>query len=260
VRLCILACALFVLIAASAFAGAQKAPDAAGILILGDSNSEGPFGGTLYDSLRAMRDPVTGELVSVKMFAKCGAGANDWVEKGANNIDCGAWVCDAGRSISSCPHFMGGYIPPLSELYGDLQAQRRVTILALGLNMIIGRRAQKLQDARSLIDAIHAHHSACIWVGPPQPGDLFIAPAVYDSFVADLKSTVTTKGCRYIGSDDKTDRNVLGQHTKEDHYPKEEAVIWAEKVLDDLNHPPDRDEKPLRELLKSDGLTTNRQP
>ncbi|MGD0142202.1 MAG: hypothetical protein ABSC92_03505, partial [Rhizomicrobium sp.] len=202
-----------------------------GILILGDSNSEGPFGGTLYDALLAKRLPGSDASINVKMFAKCGAGANDWIERDAANIDCGAWICDEGRPASSCRHSWGGTIPTLPELYDELHAERRVTLVVLGLNMIIGRRAQKLDDATNLIAAIHAQHSACIWVGPPQPGNLFVPPGEYESFVGDLERTVTRNGCRYISSDDKTDRHDLGENTKDDHYSKPDAEAWARKVL-----------------------------
>jgi hypothetical protein len=220
-------------------------PSGAGVLILGDSNSEGPFGGTMYDALRSMRDPKTGAPLKVAIFAKCGAGANDWTSREYAKIDCGAWRCDDDRPLRDCRHFMGGEIPTLGRLYDDLRAERRVTLVILGLNMIIGHRAEKLNDADVLIDAIQAHHSACIWIGPPQPGDLFVDPEVYESFVADLRREVTHDGCRYIGSDDKTDRRNLGRHTKDDHYSRDDAIVWARKVLAELARPVDAHDKPM---------------
>jgi hypothetical protein len=217
----------------------------AGVLILGDSNSEGPFGGALYNALRDMRDPATGAPLKVAIFAKCGAGANDWTHRDYATIDCGAWRCGDDRAVSQCRHFVGGRIPELRDLYGDLGATRRVTLVVLGLNMIIGNRPQKMRDAAELIDAIHANGSACIWVGPPQPGDLFVDPDVFDGFVADLRRVVTRSGCRYIASDDKTDRRNLGRHTKDDHYSRDDAVDWARKVLAELARPAARDDKPL---------------
>jgi hypothetical protein len=248
-RILVIASIFFCLAGAAAPGQAAPPTESAGILILGDSNSEGPFGGTLYDTLRATRDARSGEAISVKMFAKCGAGANDWIERDAANIDCGAWICDDGRPASSCRHSWGGTIPTLPELYADLHAERRVTLVVLGLNMIIGHRARKLDDAVNLIAAIHAQHSACIWVGPPQPGNLFVPPSVYESFVDDLQHTVTHNGCRYISSDDKTDRHDLGENTKDDHYSKPDAEAWARKVLYELNHPASRGGKPLADIL-----------
>jgi hypothetical protein len=248
-RLFAIACALVCFAGMAAWGQGSAPSETAGILILGDSNSEGPFGGTLYDTLLAIRPPGSGVAINVKMFAKCGAGANDWIERDAANIDCGAWICDSGRPASSCRHSWGGTIPTLPELYSDLHAQRRVTLIVLGLNMIIGRRAQKLEDATNLIAAIHAQHSACIWIGPPQPGNLFVPPSVYESFVDDLERTVTRNGCRYIASDDKTNRRNLGENTKDDHYSKADAEAWARKVLYELDHPAGRSDKPLSELL-----------
>jgi hypothetical protein len=248
-RLFALACALVCLAGTLAPGEGRASAQSAGILILGDSNSEGPFGGTLYDTLRAKGPPGSDASVNIKMFAKCGAGANDWIERDAANIDCGAWICDGGRPASSCRHSWGGRIPALPELYSDLHAERRVTLVVLGLNMIIGRRARKLDDAVDLIAAIHAQHSACIWIGPPQPGNLFVPPDVYESFVADLRHTVTRNGCRYVSSDDKTDRRNLGENAKDDHYSKPDAEAWARKVLYELDHPVGRADKPLNELL-----------
>ncbi|HEX4292826.1 MAG TPA: hypothetical protein VHZ29_01695 [Rhizomicrobium sp.] len=229
-------------------APATAAPGA-GILILGDSNSEGPFGGTLYDTLRGLHDPVTGTSVAVTIFAKCGAGANDWVEREYSNIDCGAWTCSGNQSLQDCHHFKGGNIPPLRRFYADLEAPRRVTLVVLGLNMIIGNRAQKLRDAVALIDAIHEQHSACIWIGPPQAGDLFVSVDRFESFIADLKQTVTAHNCRYIASDDKTDRRNVSR--KDDHYSRPDAIAWANKVLYELSHPANHGDKPLLTLLSA---------
>lgn len=230
---------------------AASAPDSAGVLVLADSNGEGHFGGTLYDGLRALRDPKTGTPLNVSIFAKCGAGASDWVDRERAAIDCGAWRCDNGRTISQCMHFTGGSIPALRELYGELGAQRRVTVVALGLNMIIGKRQTKLADAVQLAEAIRAQGSACIWVGPPQAGDLFVDIAVFDSFVADLRKTVTQHGCRYVASDDKTDRRNLGVHTKDDHYDKPAAIAWANGVLREMLQPRGKGEPSLLDLLKA---------
>jgi len=226
---------LWLLLAVGLAASAALArEEAAGVLVLADSNGEGPFGGTLYDGLRSFRDPVGGAALKVLIFAKCGAGASDWVIRERANIDCGAWRCDGGRPISDCHHFRGGYIPNLAELYKDLGTPRHVTVVALGLNMIIGDRTTKLSDARRLIGELKAQKSACIWVGPPQAGDGFVRVQTYDSFEADLKRTVTQAGCRYVTSDDKTDRRSFGAGSKDDHYSRPEAIAWAIKVLREL--------------------------
>lgn len=214
--------------------------DGAGVLIIGDSNAEGPFGATLYDTLRNTRDPVTAAPLAVSIFAKCGAGANDWFERGANRIDCGAWACDSNQSVRVCKHFREGRIPSLSDLYDKLGATRRVTVVALGLNMIIGRRSSKMWEAEQLIARIRESKSGCIWIGPPQTGDLFVARERYADFIGDLKRTVTRAGCRYIASDDKTDRREIG--AKDDHYAPYEAKQWARRVLAELR-------QPLAELL-----------
>jgi hypothetical protein len=82
-------------------------------------------------------------------------------------------------------------------------------------------------------------------------GDLFVAVGTYDSFVADLKRTVKQNGCRYISSDDKTDRRDLGVHTKDDHYSRDDAIAWAKKILAELDRPTDPRDKSLTEMLQA---------
>ena len=222
------------------------AEDAGGVLILGDSNAEGPFGGALYKALRDTPDPVTRAPLKVSIFAKCGAGANDWTSREYARIDCGAWACN-GAPIAHCKHFRDGAIPPLPDLYADLRANRRVTIVALGLNMILGRRSTKMHDAERLIAAIRANNSACSWIGPPEPGDLFVDPDRYEDFIADLRITVRNAGCRYIRSDDKTDRRNVSR--RDDHYSADDATAWARQVLAELHKPAHDGDKPLLAML-----------
>ncbi len=54
-------------------------------------------------------------------------------------------------------------------------------------------------------------------------------------------------GCRYIASDDKTDRRNIQR--KEDHYSRDDAIAWARKVLDELDHPKSKLDKSLPALL-----------
>ena len=224
-----------------------QAADTAGVLILGDSNSEGPFGGMLYDGLRHMRDPVTKNRLKVSIFAKCGAGAHDWVDKSFAKFICGAWNCSNDRILFDCEHLRDGAIPPLHELYADLGADRRVTLVALGVNMLWGDRDQNLRDAATLIAAIHAEGSACIWIGPPQTGDAFVTVFAFNSFVTALRKTVTKNGCRFIASDDKTDRRRIAP--REDHYSDADSVDWAQKVLDELDQPASPGDRPFLTLF-----------
>lgn len=233
-----------------ALAAPAFAENIGGVLVLGDSNAEGPFGAEIYNSLRALHDPVGGEPLRVTIYAKCGAGANDWTSREYAVIDCGAWTCDRGREISSCHHFMHGSIPPLPELYATLNARRTATVIILGLNMIIGNRQEKIVDAERLIRAVHDNNSTCIWVGPPQAGDGFVSVAKYESFIADLRDVVTSNGCRYISSADKTDRRVFGEHSRDDHFDRDDAVAWADRVLGELNHPVSVREKSLLDALR----------
>jgi hypothetical protein len=244
--------ALLLLAAPARAAGAMQAADtgAAGVLILGDSNGEGPFGGELYDVLRTLRDPLTNRPLRVEIYAKCGAGSNDWTSREYAKLDCGAWRCGDDRPTSACLHFMTGEIPPLPELYRELGAERRVTLVVLGLNMIIGNREEKMGDARELIREIAAQNSACIWVGPPQTGDGFVSVERYDGFIADLSQTVTAAGCRYISSADKTDRRNLGIHSRDDHYDRDAAIEWADLVLNELLHPAAAGERSLLDYFR----------
>ena len=63
-RLVPIACALLCLACGAAWAQDNAPANAAGILILGDSNSEGPFGGLLYETLsRGIRIHVRGRFM-----------------------------------------------------------------------------------------------------------------------------------------------------------------------------------------------------
>ena len=141
----------------------------------------------------------------------------------------------------------------MPQLYDTLNARRTATVIVLGLNMIFGNREKKLADAEKLIAAVHDNDSTCIWVGPPQAGDGFVGVAKYESFIADLKDVVTANGCRYISSADKTDRRVFGAHSSDDHFDRNDAVAWADRVLAELNHPVSVREYSLLDALKADG-------
>jgi hypothetical protein len=236
---------LFLLLAPSARAAAPAG--AAGILILGDSNSEGPFGGRLYDALGARRDPLSGDRLKVSIYAKCAARADDWLDPARAPFICGAWICDNGRVLGFCPHLREGASPPLHRLYAALGAARHVTLVALGVNMLWGDTDKHLRDAAALAAAIRAEGSVCIWIGPPQTGPEFVTVYAYEHITAALRAAVTRAGCRFIRSDDKTDRRHIAP--REDHYPEADAVAWADAVLDELDHPPDPADKPLMSLF-----------
>ncbi len=240
--------------AASALAALLQPPFAhaadggrAGVLILGDSNSEGPFGLTLHDTLRALRDPLSGTRLKVSIYAKCGAGARDWTNADYARIICTAWERSNDRILAECAHVRDGVAPSLQDLYMNLDAPRKVTLVALGLNMEWGGRELKQQEAADLIAAIGREGSACVWIGPPQAGPEFMPLLVQEQFMRELKATVIANGCRYISSDDKTDRSHIAP--KEDHYSEADSIAWAERVLDELQFPRDARERSLFELL-----------
>lgn len=226
---------------------AQAGDDRAGILILGDSNSEGPFGLTLYDALRSMRDPVGGKKLNVAIYAKCGAGARDWINRDYAKIICTAWECSNDRILAECEHFNGGETPTLQELYDNLDAARKVTLVALGLNMLGYGSDIHMDEAAQLIAAIKKAGSACVWVGPPQAGAKFFPLIGQARFLAALKDTVIKNGCQFIDSTDKTDRADIPE--KEDHYPEDKAIAWANRVLEELRNPLTPGDRSLNQLL-----------
>ena len=85
--------------------------------------------------------------------------------------------------------------------------------------------------AAALADDIARHHSACIWIGPPQPA-LKTKPQEDDErFVADVGRTVRAQGCAFIDSNPLSDRSfVLRGDSEGIHYQGAGEKAWEAKV------------------------------
>lgn len=106
----------------------------------------------------------------------------------------------------------------------------KVTVVALGTNMIKGKRDQSESEARSLILKIKEAGSQCIWIGPPQAALFFSPEAKFNEFVEKLESVVESEGCRFVSSVDKTARENLNDSMGL-HYGCKDAETWAKKTI-----------------------------
>lgn len=106
----------------------------------------------------------------------------------------------------------------------------KVTIVALGTNMIKGKRDQTESETRSLILKIKESGSQCIWIGPPQAAVFFSPQAKFNEFVEKLEAVVESEGCRFISSVDKTSRENLNDSMGL-HYGCKDAETWAKKTV-----------------------------
>lgn len=71
--------------------------------------------------------------------------------------------------------------------------------------------------------------SRCVWIGPPQAAVSVISVNAYDQFVQKLESTVTSNGCYFVNSSDKTNRGNLHDPLGL-HYSCSDATKWSQKV------------------------------
>lgn len=87
-----------------------------------------------------------------------------------------------------------------------------------------------MNDVIAVIRLINEAQSQCIWIGPPQAGTKYISVTKYEEFVELLKNTVTANGCRFIDSNNKTDRRTITDSMGL-HYNCRESEAWAAKIL-----------------------------
>ncbi len=110
------------------------------------------------------------------------------------------------------------------------QEKPKVTVVALGTNMIKGKRDQTESEARSLILKIKEAGSQCVWIGPPQAALFFSPETKFNEFVEKLEAFVESEGCRFVSSVDKTARENLNDSMGL-HYGCKDAETWAKKTF-----------------------------
>lgn len=194
---------------------------ASDILYIGDSHSTGCFGKEIDAALRTLK---TGpQSVSVVSQASCGSASSHWLKSNGHVTNCGTRICDsAGKCDDSQSR---------TDSIGLLLAKEnpKVTVVALGTNMIKGKRDYVETETRSLISKIKESGSECIWIGPPQAALFFTPIPKFNDFLESLEKLVEEEGCRFISSADKTSRENL-KDSMGLHYGCKDADTWGKKV------------------------------
>ncbi|MDZ4084409.1 MAG: SGNH/GDSL hydrolase family protein [Bdellovibrionales bacterium] len=197
---------------------------AADILYIGDSHSTGCFGRELDATLRTIKKTdAADKLAAVITQASCGTASSHWLKAKGHVTRCGALVCDEAGTCDS----RSGKTDSIGSLLD--KAKPKVTVVALGTNMIKGKRDQTESETRSLIMKIKEAGSQCIWIGPPQAALFFSPLTKFNEFVEKLEAIVESEGCRFVSSTDKTSRENLNDSMGL-HYGCKDAQNWAIKV------------------------------
>ena len=200
---------------------------AADVLYIGDSHSYGCFGETLDKSMRAMKTS-TGRAITVRSGATCGSSTASWLAAKGHETACGYRACTVNNT---CTKSTKGHSDSAEKLMQE--ESPKVTVVALGSNMLKRSPLAAMTDVHILIGKIKTQHSECVWIGPPQPALFFQRAEAYQAFNERLRSTVEGGGCRFILSDDKTSRENL-RDSMGLHYDCANGTRWAEKVMKEL--------------------------
>jgi hypothetical protein len=197
------------------------------VLYIGDSHSYGCFGQQIDHFLRQQQNPSTKRKYDVISTAVCGSSAHHWLSQSGPSTNCGFRSCDAN---SKCTDQQSGHSPNLEKA---LENKPRLVIVALGTNMIKEPLAKTKTDIAMVIQKIHKNKSQCIWIGPPQPDESFISPALFARYVESLQKIISAESCQFIDSATKTHRENLSDPLGL-HYSCKDAKIWAEKTQPEL--------------------------
>jgi hypothetical protein len=208
------------------------------VMVIGDSESLGYFGAQLYRSLATEPDPRSGKPLTVWSYWTCGSDVATWQRGGVSY--CGIRTCNGA---GDCARDHGPLDRPGRVRYRALRdyeedIRPRVTIVSLGSNMLTTRpgtfRAYYetyLESAAALAGDIVRHHSACIWIGPPQAALRTKPQADYERFVADVGRAVKAEGCAFIDSNPLSDRAfVLHGDPEGIHYQGAGEKAWETRV------------------------------
>jgi len=208
------------------------------VVVIGDSESLGYFGAQLYRSLSTEPDPRSGKPLTVWSFWTCGSDVATWQRGGVSY--CGIRTCNGA---GDCARDHGPLDRPGRVRYRALRdyeeaIRPRVTIVSLGSNMLTTHpgtfRAYYetyLETAAALAGDIVRHHSACIWIGPPQAALKTKPQEDYERFVADVGRAVKAEGCAFIDSNPLSDRSfVLRGDPEGIHYQGVGEKAWETRV------------------------------
>lgn len=194
------------------------------VLLLGDSHAYGKYGEVLDAHFRTSAKQVTS-------FSSCGSSPSTWTTTSANfkSTNCGFWKKSAAdREIRVKSHKLPSFSTELQNLRPQL------TVITLGTNILgsPGNIASEKKHIESMMKAIRAQGSECVWVGPP---DLAKAPFSKNlqSGVEVLKTLAEKNQCHFI------DSTKLTQYPagKSDgiHYGPNDSAKWGRSVIEKIN-------------------------
>jgi len=210
----------------------------ADILFIGDSEGLGYFGAQLYRAMANERDPRSRKALRVWSFWTCGSDAQSWLS-GATSF-CGFRTCN---SAGECARDHGPDDRPGRVRYASVRqylakVQPRVTVLALGVNMLSLRDGAfrrsyggYLESVSALAREIRDTGSRCIWIGPPQVALKTKSAEDYARFSTDLGAAARRAGCAYVDSNPLSDRRYVAPRDSEGiHYQPAGEKAWQANV------------------------------
>jgi hypothetical protein len=163
------------------------------ILYIGDSISDGLFGGTIDQDLRSVSS-------NVKTLAWCGSTPATWMNNAprARTI-CGFWEHDpSGSQSRALPKSAPNFVDELASV------KPRVTVVQLGTNIaaIYPELGGKAKDsAQAMMEQIKSHGSQCVWIGPPPVDprkEHVISLEKLNETSMMIKNVALSEGCTYI--------------------------------------------------------------
>ena len=207
------------------FSSEEAAPENSwdSVLLLGDSHAYGKYGEVLDAHFRKSAKQVTS-------FSSCGSSPSTWTTTAANfkSTNCGFWTKSAaGRETRVKSH----KLPSFSNELRTLRPQ--LTVITLGTNILAspGNISSEKKHIESMMKAIRAQGSECVWVGPP---DLAKAPFSKNlqTGVETIKALAVKNQCHYI------DSTKLTQYPagKSDgiHYSPNDSAKWGQAVVEKI--------------------------
>jgi hypothetical protein len=184
------------------------------------------------------RDPKSRKTLKVWSFWTCGSDAQSWLT-GATSY-CGIRTCN---SAGDCARDHGPDDRPGHVRYAALRqylakVQPRVTVLALGVNMLsLHDRAFRrsydgyLEGVAALARQIRDAGSRCIWIGPPQVALKTKSAEDYARFSSDLGIAARRAGCAFVDSNPLSDRRYVAPRDSEGiHYQPTGEKTWEANV------------------------------
>ncbi len=166
------------------------------ILIIGDSQTMGPYGDELYSSFKSDGN-------TVNMYAVCAA-TPSYFTKGSSILSCGAeYTYDDGTS----DYVTSGTTPLLTKLIDEHTPA--LVFVTFASNMY-GWSEASMESAISTFAAeITSTGASCYWAGPPQ-GPRYTDLEDYQEYKEAIKAGAQKSGCMFIDSEDYTSFNFCG--------------------------------------------------